>query len=289
MNELRRIIINADDFGLSSAVNEAVLHASETGILSSATLMVNMPGFIEAAKATSIHHRLGVGVHLNLLRGKPVSDPSTIHTILDDRGFFLGNISALWKRFLISAIDPEHIERELAAQVALVMEHGIRPTHLDSEKHLHLFLPQLWEPVCRIAASFNIPCVRVVREPISFFGLPRRPMLKQLFKTAAINWRSQGFARLARRQGLRFVDTFFGIAMSGQMTTGVYRSLFNRIQGSSCEVMCHPAETPDAASLANQTSWLDPRRVDEYRALVDPSTKEALIESKIKLINYGEL
>lgn len=289
MKKPARIIINADDFGLSSSVNEAVLHASEAGVLSSATIMVNTPGFVAAAKATSVYHRLGVGVHLNILRGKPICNPSEIRSLVGEDGRFLGTVGTLWKKFIRRSIDLDQVEKELRAQVMMAIKHGIRPTHLDSEKHLHIFFPQLWEPVCRIATEFDIPCVRVVREPIKFLGLPRRPKLKQLVKTSVINWRSSGFARVAKTWGLRFVENFFGLAMTGQMTSDVYQTLFKSLKGDSVEIMCHPADTADASSEAHESSWLDPMRVDEYRALIDPKTKEALIENDIELINYGEL
>ncbi len=283
-----KVIINADDFGLDAAVNEAVLASAEGGILSSATLMANMPGFFEATRGALSYPQLGVGVHLNLLRGSPVSDPAQVATLLAEDHRFLGDAAKLWWRFVKHAVDPAHVEAELDAQVRRVIDHGIKPTHLDSEKHLHLLLPQLWEAVCRVADRYDIPCVRVVREPLRITGSAGRPRAAQFVKAAVLNWRSQGFARVALRHRLRFADRFFGVAFTGRMTTSIYEDLFSSLSGGSLEIMCHPSERAETTATHGRR-WLDRERVEEYRALMDVRTKEALIKCDATLINYGEL
>lgn len=289
MNAAPKVIINADDFGWSSAVNEAVLDAAENGVLTSTTIMANMPGFEEAVKGALSIPKLGVGVHLNLLRGSPLCEPSRIPSIVGKDGRFRKANFGLWLRFSTGRIDPDHLEQELTAQVKRTIDAGIKPTHLDSEKHMHLLFPVLWEIVCRIAKRFDIHRVRVAREhlgliPHLFIRSPR-----QYLKTLFIRQRSLSFAKIAIQHGLRFTDHFFGVTLAGQMTTDVYASLFQKIPQGITELMCHPGARPANFQDIHCSRWLDQGRVTEYRALIDPKTKNALEESGIRLIHYGEI
>ncbi|MFH1830360.1 MAG: ChbG/HpnK family deacetylase [Pseudomonadota bacterium] len=289
MNSSSHIIINADDFGLSSAVNEAVFAASEHGILSSATIMANMPGFDEAAKGARGNGRLGVGVHLNLLRGSPISEPSLIHTLVRSNGKFLGNARSLALRILFGRLDPLHVETELCAQVEKVISCGIKPTHLDSEKHMHLASPMIGKTACRVAKRFGIRCIRVARELEHVIKSDDGPKLTQRLKSLFISSQSRRFAKIAAGFGLKFTDSFFGISFTGRMTQDVYHKLFSALPCKTLEIMTHPAASAGAANIAGEKSWLDCRRVHEYRALLDASLKDALIENEISLITYDEL
>ncbi len=283
MRQPPRVIINADDFGLSSSVNEAVFEAFDKGILSSASIMANMPGFMEGALGARTRPYLGVGVHLNLFRGSPVCNPRDVPSLVGPDGCFTRSMVTLWKRFRMGAVKDDHVVREWEAQIERVIEQGISPTHLDSEKHLHLVFPFLGETVCRLAVRYSIPCVRVARETLWTHSLPRRPALRQLLKAAVIRRRSEVFARVAQRYALRSTDRFFGVALTGRMTAEVYQILFTSLVEGSIEIMCHPAERAEDA-----TSF-DSQRVDEYHALLDPRPKDALNASGASLIHYGEL
>lgn len=289
MTATTRIIINADDFGLSTPVNQAVAEAALDGVLSSATIMVNMPGFEGAVKTAKTVPQLGVGVHLNLLRGKPLCEASYVKSLVGEDEKFLGNVSKLWKRNLLGRIDQHEIITELSMQVSRVIDFGIRPTHLDSEKHVHIIFPFLWDAVCEVAKRHNIKCLRVVRENSDYPKSLPRPLFRQRLKTILLNSRAAGLADRARKHGLKFTDHFFGLALTGQMTSRVYEMLLPKLTPGSHEIMCHPAVSAGASTSAGRTSWLDDYRVNEYLALIDPATKEALDNSNIELINYGQL
>lgn len=284
-----RIIINADDFGLSTPVNHAVQEAALGGVLSSATIMVNMPGFEGAVKIAKSVPKLGVGVHLNLLRGSPLCETSYVRSIVGREGNFLGSVAKLWKRQMLGQIDPREIVREMSMQVSRLIDFGIRPTHLDSEKHVHILFPFLWDAVCEVAKRHNISCLRVVREKSVLLSSLPRPLFKQRLKTMLLNSRGKGLSAHARKHGLKFTDYFFGLALTGQMTSKVYETLFPKLPAGSHEIMCHPAVSAGASEPAGRISWLDDYRVNEYLALIDPKTKEALENSKIELINYSQL
>ena len=284
-----RIIINADDFGQSTAVNDAVLEACERGILTSATIMANMPAFEEAARSASSMRRLGVGVHLNILRGVPLSEPGRVSSLVDRRGRFLDSAGAFLARALVGRIDYDEVEAEFEAQVSRAVDFGISPTHIDSEKHLHVVFHRIGEAACRVAKRFGIKALRVVREPMSLLRVMPRASLSQTLKLMILNRQGSQLARVASREGLVFPDRSFGVALAGRMTAEVYSRLFRVVTPGTIEVMCHPAVSENASGGARSPGWLDRMRVEEYRALLDPAVKGAADSCGATLINYGDL
>jgi predicted glycoside hydrolase/deacetylase ChbG (UPF0249 family) len=285
----KRVIINADDFGLSTAVNEAVLHAAEDGLISSATIMANMPGFEEAVRGALAHPHLGVGVHLNLLRGKALSDPAAIPSLVDQDGNLPGSAGALARKILMGKLLSSEIEAEICAQIRRVLDCGIVPTHLDSEKHMHLAFPLVGAAACRAASAFGIPSIRVAREMTVRPACTKAPGVTQRLKSAFIRRQSHVFVKTASDHGLRFTDAFFGIAYTGLMTAPVYMSIFSQLPEGTVEIMTHPAKSAGAAALAGERSWLDRQRVAEYRALLDREAIGALAANRIALITYADL
>ncbi len=155
----RRIIINADDFGLCEGVNKAVVQAHTNGILTSATIMTNMPAAEEAVEIAKHTPTLGVGVHLNLTEGSPISKEATVKPLLDAQGQFAVPFSKLPMLSIRSSKVRQAIRTELAAQIQWVIERGIKPTHLDSHKHIHSF-PVIFSIVCKLARQFGITAIR---------------------------------------------------------------------------------------------------------------------------------
>jgi hypothetical protein len=134
-NTTRRVIVNADDFGLSRSVNQAILQAFERGVISSATIMANMPAFEEACQLTrerGLNHR--IGLHLNFTEGRPLSA-----AIADCPGFC--DASGCWRTqrtvFRLTSEETLALEAEIAAQVTACRRNGITPTHWDSHHHMH--------------------------------------------------------------------------------------------------------------------------------------------------------
>jgi len=284
-NTRARIIINADDFGLSTAVNEAVLSGARDGVLTSTTIMANMPAFEEAISGAKGIERLGVGVHLNLLRGKPLSDPESIQTLVDKRGEFIGNVPKLWLGFALGVIKSEHVELELSAQIQRVIDSGVTPTHFDSERHLHHLIPKFGLIACKLAKKFGVKHIRVVREPLLPLAQPTRARFSQFMKAVIVNRWGMKLAQTAREYGLSSVDRFYGLALTGHVTANAYRWLIENVDGGTVEIMCHPA----TRGGDGQPSWLDHQRINEYRALLDPATIQAIDGSGAELINYGQL
>jgi len=160
---MKKVIINADDFGLVQGVNEGIIKAHQEGILTSATLMANMPGFKEAVVLAGANPKLGVGVHLNILRGQPVSPTKKVESLLSKELRFIPSVSSLLRRIVWKRINFDEVEREFRAQVEKVLEVGLEPSHIDSEKHIHLIRP-LFRIVLKLAKEYKIDKIRFIQE-----------------------------------------------------------------------------------------------------------------------------
>lgn len=222
-----RIIINADDFGYSSDVNKAIKEAFETNLISSTTMLVNMPGFKEAAElAKSKLFKNRVGIHLNLFEGVPLTkEMQKCRIFCDENGTFHGKKIGFWAPL---RINPNIIYNELYAQIEKVINVGIQPTHFDSHAHRHTNYI-IGSIVIKLAKHFNIPSIRINS------NIRGR---KSLFSSLMISVYN---SRL-KRQGIKCVDyigTIPDIANALPRLTGVV------------EVIAHPIDI-DGISLDSE-------------------------------------
>src|SRR5580698_8892531 len=155
-----RLIINADDFGLTPGINRAIAQLHEAGALTSATLMATGSAFDDAVAIAHAHPKLGVGCHIVLTDGIPVSHPQGIPTLLGADGkTFRPSLLDFVQALLRGTIREDDIEREALAQVQKLQRAGIDVTHLDTHKHTHLF-PVVARPLLHVAERCSIGAVR---------------------------------------------------------------------------------------------------------------------------------
>ena len=282
----KQLIINADDFGLCEGVNRAIAEAHSNGVLTSTTIMANMPAAKEAVEIAKQLPTLGVGVHLNLTEGTPLSKREDISCLVNDDGEFglsAGKISlfSIANHKIRSAI-----ETELAAQIQWVIDSGLQPTHLDSHKHLHSF-PALFPMVCRLAKRFKIGAVRNTYEPKQLSAIPW-PLPSEGGRIRATMVRAM--ARINRLQNLNQnllkTKALLGVAHTGKIDVNFFKAaaLYNPV--SIAEVMTHPGYIDGLD--ANKTRLVNQRK-GEFDSLCDKRTKQFLEDAKIELINYGQL
>ena len=280
----RRIIINADDFGLCDGVNKAVAQAHSDGVLTSATIMVNMPAAGKAVEIAKKLPTLGVGVHLNLTEGRPISKDTCIDRLLDADGQFAKSPIMLSLLSLVGHKIREAIRTELSAQIQWVIDHGLKPTHLDSHKHIHAF-PALFSVVCQLAGRFGIPAIRWPFEPKELSSIPW-PLTGADDKKRARKVRIM--ARINRMQNKDFLknDAILGIAHTGKIDVNFLKAVALYNLGHTVEVMTHPGFIdgldPDKTRLLHQ------RKV-ELDALCSEKTKQFFKDAEIKLVHYGQL
>lgn len=253
-----RLIVNADDFGYSPGQNYGVIDAFQRGIVRSASLMAQGIAAGQAAELARANPGLGVGVHLVLDFGRPVSPPGDVPTLVDDEGKFL--------RFDINQPlrhDLAEVEREWRAQIRRVLDLGLEPTHLDGHHHVHMH-PQLW-PVTRALA----------RE----FDLPIRAMPRGWEAGAAYAGRAE-----IRHPQVCLVD-FYGDGVREEFFTEFFVN-YPDLRDKTVEVMSHPAYVDDFI-LAN-SSYNFPR-VRELQVLTSPRVLAWVEQNGVELINYRQL
>jgi hopanoid biosynthesis associated protein HpnK len=280
----RRMIINADDFGLCEGVNRAVEHAHKTGVLTSATIMAGFSAAEEAIEIASRCPDLGVGVHLNLLEGRPVSQDDRVKTLTNDQGEFAFSASKLAMISLLKKQSREAIETELISQVQWVIDRGIKPTHLDSHKHVHTF-PAIYPIVVRIAGRFGIPAIRWPYEPKVVCGIAW-PLPSDKGRIRASIVRKMAVINKFQNDKIIKNNMFFGIAHTGKIDVDFIRMAASVCPKGVVELMTHPGYTD---GLDPARTRLVEQRVGELKALCSEQTKDIIKEHKITLTHYGKL
>ena len=264
--------MNADDFGLSPGVTDGILEAHAAGVVSSVSVLVNAPGWEHAVAALRGATSLGVGLHLNLTAGDPLSEGRTLvdaHT-----GRFHG-LAGLVTRALTGRIDPEHVAEECGAQLARLRGTGVRVTHIDSHRHVHA-LPGVWASVVATARAHGVPFVRVPVEHGAGRAWVKRSTIRAAWRVAA-----RGGARP------RHADRFHGIGLEGDPRfLSRLLALIDRLGPPPLvtELMVHPGR-PDRA-LAAWDGYVAPRAT-ELAALTSSAVRERLRRGDVCLTHFG--
>jgi predicted glycoside hydrolase/deacetylase ChbG (UPF0249 family) len=269
---LKRLVVNADDFGFTPDVNAGIVEAHRYGILTATTLMANGNAFDDAVRLARETPSLDIGCHLVLIQGRSLLTgralPQTIPQLL----------SALARREL-------RIYDELAAQVHHIEHSGIRPSHMDTHKHTHLAPPVL-EAVARLAAETG---ARWVRRPFDFplsAGRAAVPLLKR-FTSGALSTTRHRFHRVLEKHGCRTTDHFAGFQVTGRFRAAELVDLMRVIPEGTTEFMCHPGRCGPA--LRSAATRLKESRERELEALIAPEVRAEMERSGIELVNYADL
>jgi hopanoid biosynthesis associated protein HpnK len=288
----RNLIVNADDLGWTAGVNRGIGEAHRNGIVTSASLLANGDAFAEAVELARGTNGLGVGVHLNLSDGSPVSAPDTVPSLLNDSGQFEGGPDGLLMKIATRRISLREVEAEWQAQIAKVRGAGIEPTHLDGHKHVHM-LPGLFEIALRLAKRHGIGAVRVsheasnLRAALSTGELRASVVLKQGVQARGLKLLARDARTQADRAGISTTDHFCGIAQTGELTKeGVDRLLRSLPEGTT-ELMCHPGYADEA--LRRTATRLQGSREKEVEILTDTKIRNLVASQGIRLIDYAFL
>ncbi|MGA9768294.1 MAG: ChbG/HpnK family deacetylase [Blastocatellia bacterium] len=289
---MRKLIVNADDFGFTRGVNTGIMRAFEEGILTSATIMANGDAFEDAVRLARANPSLGIGCHLAIIGGRPVAPVDDVSSLVDDDGRLPGTLTDLMKMLLRKRVQIKAVEREFSAQVERCVRAGITPTHLDSHKHSHTH-PLVMKALARVAVQFGIACVRNPFERVfapartGMVARARRPVyLKQYAMSAAIAPRALSFKRLARAHGLKAPDYLCGVRLTGLLDSEAVRCVIESLKEGTTELMCHPGLHDEELERAH--TRLKRERQQELEALIDPATQKCADEQGVKLINYRE-
>jgi predicted glycoside hydrolase/deacetylase ChbG (UPF0249 family) len=271
----RRLIVNADDYGLARGVTTGIIEAAETGVVTSASMIVNLPGFVDAAARARSRPSLSLGLHFNITAGKPLTAAPSLTR--RKTGLFYP-LSALIARASLGRIDTSEVRRECAAQLDRMTEVGIAPTHLDSHRHVHAH-PALWPAVLEAASSRGISNVRVPTEPLWVNARDWRATLK---KTGLL----LSSRALGGRAGHGIAQHFFGLSLQGGRSFAARLfALIPKLPEGTTELMTHPGYADSALSEYDGYTW---QREEELRVLCSKELRELLWGNGIELASFDD-
>jgi len=260
-----RLIINADDFGLTAGVNRAIVELHRAGLLTSATLMARAAATDEAIDLARATPSLGVGCHVVLVDGEPVLNRIELPTLADPRtGSFHVTLGGFVRRLAVGSINPTEIEAETAAQIAHLQNRGLRLTHIDTHKHTHMF-PAVLRPVLRAARAAGIRAVRNPFEPAwSRRATPGAPWLRRA-QVNLLRRFEPAFRRIVAEEGFTTTDGAVGVLATGTLNAATVASLLRNLPPGTWELVTHPGYND--ADLGRVRTRLTASRETERTAL----------------------
>lgn len=285
---MRRLIINADDFGLTPGVNRGIVEAHGHGIVTSATLMAAGPAFDEAVRLAQSSTRLSVGCHVVLVDGIPLLDGQCVSSLLAGprtRARFADSISGFAARALSGRLDPVQIEAEATAQIRKLQSAGVSVSHLDTHKHTHLF-PQVLRPLSRAAQACGVRAIRNPFEPVRQF-LTRPKLWVRAAQLAALSVLANTFRQEVRQANLIAPDGAVGIVATGVLTEELFRLLIETLPDGTWELVCHPGYKDD--QLRGMRTRLRESRLSELQLLTSQRSRDLLRTAGVQLISYRDL
>ncbi|HYL11521.1 MAG TPA: ChbG/HpnK family deacetylase [Terriglobales bacterium] len=287
---MRRLIINADDFGLTAGVNRAIVEAHGRGVVTSATLMSNAAAFEDAVQKAATAPKLSVGCHVILVDGSPLLSATQLPTLVASNTTnglrFRESLGSFAASAILGRLDPEQIEAEATSQMRKLQSAGITVSHFDTHKHTHMF-PSVLRPLLQAAKACGIKAVRnpfTPWLPISLIGSPR--VWKRYLEVRALHGLAGTFCGAVQRQGMLTPDGTFGIVATGALDLDFFQRIVGHIPEGTWEFVCHPGYN-DAELQAVKTR-LRESRVKELTVLTSTAAREALSQSGIELISYQE-
>jgi chitin disaccharide deacetylase len=290
---VRRLIVNADDFGFTAGVNRGIIEAHTRGIVTSSTLMANGRAFEDAVRLANTVPRLSVGCHVVLIDGEPVQNAQLLPSLTAAHAGgarFRDGLKSFAARALAGRLNPDEIEGETAAQIRKLQSAGIHVSHVDTHKHTHLF-PAVLRPLLRAARACGVQAVRNPfgpRKPLRSSELLTRPSLWTRYAEVGIlRTLAAKFRDAAKREGLATPDGTLGVVVTGALDEKLFRVIAAIIPEGTWEFVCHPGYND--VDLKSANTRLRESREIELRVLTMPEARELLSNQGIALISYRDL
>ncbi|HLJ85326.1 MAG TPA: ChbG/HpnK family deacetylase [Candidatus Angelobacter sp.] len=283
-----RLIINADDFGLTSGINRAIAEAGHSGAITSATLMARSRAFDEAVSLSEQTSKLSIGCHVVLIDGEPICP--NLPTLARNGSRFRDSL----KEFAVAAvrkqISQEEVRREAEAQIRKIQSAGITVTHIDSHKHTHVF-PHVLRPVLQAAKACGVSAVRNPFEPRRIWPRGLASSTSSLWSRAAgvrfLQIFSKQFQQAVHEEGMLTTDGTAGIMITGMLNQDLLNCTLRSLPEGTWELVCHPGYLDDDLRAAG-TRLLESREI-ELKALSSSVTKNVLAEQHIEPISFADL
>jgi predicted glycoside hydrolase/deacetylase ChbG (UPF0249 family) len=234
------LIINADDFGLTSGVNRGIMELHSAGLVTSTSLLARAGATEEAIDFAVRTPTLGVGCHVVLVDGEPVLPRERIPTLIDAKtGNFPNSLAMFLHRLFRGRIRIAEMEAEISAQIAFLQQRGIRLTHVDTHKHTHVFREVL-RPLLKIARAAGIRAIRNPFEPHWSTRATRRAHWMRLAQVGALRWLEPASRRIIKEEGFVTTSGTVAVAGTGVLDAETLRSLLRSLPSGQWELVTHP-------------------------------------------------
>jgi predicted glycoside hydrolase/deacetylase ChbG (UPF0249 family) len=290
---VRRLIVNADDLGLTRGVNRAILETIRNGIVTSTTLMANSAAYQDAVDIVGKDSKSSVGCHVLLVDGSPLSPTGSVSSLLESKngsGTFRTNLLPFLSLAAQGKINSDEIEAEATAQFKKLLASGVRVSHFDTHKHTHIF-PAIYQPLIRAAKACGIKAVRnpfAPVRPLAFAHLVRLPKLWKRYSQVRILRRYEtGFRRAVEEAGMKTPDGSFGIVATGHLDEKLFAAVMGNLPEGTWEFVCHPGYSD--ADLDGIQTRLRASRETEREVLTSPAARKILDQQGVELISYHQL
>jgi predicted glycoside hydrolase/deacetylase ChbG (UPF0249 family) len=273
-----RLIVHADDFGISESVNLGIVEAHRRGIVTSTSIMANGAAFEHAVALAKESPTLDVGVHLTLTEERPVGARAA--GLVDAAGRFPPHALQFAARYALGRIPLAAVRTELDAQIGRVLDHGLAPRHLDGHQHVHV-LPGIAGVVAELAGTYGIRTVRYPAERVRAYML-RLHDLRRVAEQLAL----AAFCALSPLRKLKRIDEFVGFYFGGRLDEANLATVLAGLPaGRTAELMCHPGHDDPRGRYGHwHYSW-----AAERDALSSPRIRDLVLARGVQLISYRDL
>jgi hopanoid biosynthesis associated protein HpnK len=270
----RRLIVNADDFGLSRSVNEAVVRAHREGVLTSASLMVNEVGFDEAVKLAKENPKLGIGLHLTLLQGHSALPSEKIPGLVNSLGEFPNCPVGVGMKYFFKRSLREQLRAEIHAQFEKFYKTGLPLDHVNGHLHLHLH-PVIFKILMEDSEKLGITHLRLTRDCLARSRkMSRGHLFYKISHAAIFGFLSSRARKILAAKKIRHAQITFGLLQNARVDEEYVLKLLPELPPGDSELYSHPS--------------LDEFK-SEFDALVSPRVKEQIKKLGIELIRYQDL
>ena len=282
----RLLVVNADDFGMSPEVNDAVLRAYRGGALTSCSLMVAGEAFDDAVRIARENPGLAVGLHLVTVCGRSVLGPEEIPSIVDGSGRLPDNPGIAGLRYFFHPVCRREIRREIRAQFQKFASTGLPFSHVDGHLHMHIH-PVVFDEILHMARRYGVRSMRVPDDDFhlvaAFDGVrsPGRRLYDLVFRIF-----SRRMKRVLGRCGLSFTDRVFGNFLSGAMSEEYALFVLDHAGDvASAEIYFHPA----CYGPGRPSTPIERRRLREFHILMSPTVIARTAERDFRLGTYADI
>jgi hypothetical protein len=274
----RKVIINADDFGITKGVNKAILELVDAGVVTSTSVMSNMPHYKDILELQS---KIGIGVHLNLTTGRPLLEENKVQTLVDEHGNFL-NISDLIKKVRKGYVAKQDADAEFKAQVERLLELGIRLDHINSHESL-LKYPFFVPIIKKIAKKYKIGAIRTyIPRKFDYTRVmnPKRILISLYLVYQQMKWKQNRLSVADK------YDALIKFGLDYETAIGKLKDIFQNLPNGVLELGVHPGYCTEQNSILG--SYVYEREV-ELQALLSIEFRKIIDACGAQLVAFNDI